>query len=183
MYRIIFQRKNIKKRIILILITILTSLSTTGILVSMAICFLRYIINKDKVKMIKLLKILILPVVAVVIFLISYNIFNSKMETSSYSTRIDDYIASYKAFKDKPIIGNGFKNDDAIIKYMSSFRSNNEGLSNSFMVLLAQGGIYMFIIYFIPFINTLYCSIKNKKKYNNFRFTTWSIILDHNIFV
>ena len=159
-----FKEKISKKRIILIFITILTSLSTTGILISMTICFLRYIINMDKVKMIRYLKILILPIVAVTIILISYNIFNNKMKTSSYSTRIDDYIASYKAFKDKPLIGNGFKNDDAIIKYMSSFRSNNEGLSNSFMVLLAQGGIYMSIIYFIPFINTLYYSIKNKKK-------------------
>ena len=136
-----FKEKISKKRIILIFITILTSLSTTGILISMTICFLRYIINIDKVKMIRYLKILILPIVAVTIILISYNIFNNKMKTSSYSTRIDDYIASYKAFKDKPLIGNGFKNDDAIIKYMSSFRSNNEGLSNSFMVLLAQGGI------------------------------------------
>lgn len=153
-----------KKRVILVTVTIFTSLSATGILIAIAMCFLRYIMNKDRTKIIKVLKLLVLPILIITIILISYNIFNSKMETSSYNTRIDDYIASYKAFKDKPLIGNGFKNDNSIINYMSSFRINNSGLSNSFMVLLAHCGIYMFIIYLIPFIKTLYYSISNKQR-------------------
>ena len=92
------------------------------------------------------------------IWLLSY-----KLSTNSGSIRIDDYKASYKTWIEHGIIlGAGFNNEDAIIENMSKFRKDNQGLSNSTMVVLAEGGIMLFMIYLIPFLLSINYAIKNK---------------------
>lgn len=160
-----FIKKEIsKKNIIIFIITILTTASTTGLILCAFIIFIYYLLKKDSKffgKKIKFILIIIFSIIS--IFFIS-NLIIDKQKTASYYARVDDYVASYNAWKENPIFGNGYKNSDVIIKYMGSFRKNNTGLSNSILVLLAQCGIYMSIFYFIPAIKAIKFGIKNKNK-------------------
>lgn len=159
-----FSKKVKTKKIITLIIVTITTLSTTGIILSTFLCFIYYINKKNSEKFKKYFKILSFPLIIFLVAIVVSTVFNNKFNSSSYNTRIDDYRASYYAFKDEPLFGNGFKNDDAIIAYMSSFRGKNVGLSNSIMVLLAQCGIYIFVIYLYPFLKVLFYGIKNKKR-------------------
>lgn len=152
----VFLIKNEKKsKKIILLFTIITTISTTGIIISCLIIFLDYINKKNKTTIIRYIKILFLPILILILVIISIYFYNQKADTSSYNTRIDDYIASYSAWKQKPIFGNGYGSSDEIKKYMSSFRDGNKGLSNSIMVVLAQGGIIMLFFYFYTIVKVL----------------------------
>lgn len=154
------EKKSIFKTIILIF-TLLTTFSTTGIIICLLMFLLKYFLN-NKNKYLNAMKVLIFPIFLLFIVYIGIFFMKDKMSTSSYSIRIDDYIACFKAWKDNPIFGNGLFDSSAIVKYMSSFRISNQGLSNSLFVLLAQGGIYFLMIYLIP----IFISIKQSLKYN-----------------
>lgn len=148
-------KKFLKK--IIFLFTIITTISTTGIIVSAIIIALDFLKNKYNSKVIRYIKILIFPICIIILGGVSVYFYSLKQDTSSYETRIDDYVSSFLAWKQKPIFGNGYGNNDAIKFYMSSFRADNKGLSNSIMVLLAQGGIVLFMFYFGAIINILKC--------------------------
>lgn len=88
-----------------------------------------------------------------VVVLIALNfLLEQKLGTSSGSTRVDDFAAGYKAWMDAPLFGNGYGNSAAYKKYMSSFRRNNLGFSNSPMQVLAYGGIYLFFPYCVSVV-------------------------------
>lgn len=151
------EKKSVKEKYIL-LITIFTTLSTTGIILGSIL----YVINFVKSKGKQSIKILVLPIIGILVFSIGINLLNDKKGTSSYSFRIDDYIACYKAWIKKPLFGNGYKRTEEIVSNMDSNRTKT-GLSNSIMVLLAQGGIYLFIFYVIPIFRAYKYARINKK--------------------
>lgn len=160
-FELFINKKNIKD-VFILLIAIFTSFSITGIVLSLGLICVYIFLSKEKIKIKKFLKIMLLPIIVLSVTGISYKILVAKQQTSSYLTRMDDYKASYLAWKDSPIYGNGYRNDLSIQKYMSNFRHNNLGLSNSLMVLLAQCGIYLFIFYFMPILKLIKISVKNK---------------------
>ena len=148
----------------LLIITIITTFSTTGyistILIYMFLLINYYFKNSKKIKKIPkyVIPLLLIILLFPCIWLLSY-----KLSTNSGSIRIDDYKASYKTWIEHGIIlGAGFNNEDAIIENMSKFRKDNQGLSNSTMVVLAEGGIMLFMIYLIPFLLSINYAIKNK---------------------
>ncbi len=160
--KFILKRNNKILELILIL-TIITTFSTTGIIVMSLIYILNIIIKfmekesiNKKIKIFMIIAIVFLLIISVIVFI-------QRIKTSSGQTRIDDYKASYEAWKESPIIGNGYDNDEIIKSHMSNFRFSNMGLSNSLMTLLAQGGIYLFILYLFPYIYILVMSIKYKQ--------------------
>ena len=144
---------------ILLLITIFTTTSTTGILLGILIFVIDYI-KKSK----KGLLFMILPFIVLIGILFAFSVFVQKTTSVSYQTRMDDYVACYKTWIEHPIFGSGFMNNNSIREHMSYFRKNNLGLSNSLFVVLAQGGIYLLFIYLIPIISIL----KNKFKQKEF---------------
>lgn len=164
------------KVIFVLLITIFTTISTSGIVVGIVVLFIDFIITKNKGNVVKSLKLMILPFVLLSIILIIGYFIGVKRTSFSYYTRMDDYVASFKAWKQHPVLGNGFKNEDSIIKFMSRARKKNTGLSNSILVVLALDGIYLSITYFVPFIKSFANSIKNKN-IRLFIFTTMVLIL------
>ena len=132
--------------------SVLTTFSTTGIIAMSLIYVLNFIsILVKKQKISKKAK-RIMFIIGGILITISLIYFIQRINTESGSIRLDDYKASFKAWLDYPIFGNGYLNSDCIKAYMSSFRIHNMGLSNSFAVLLAQCGIYLFIFYLIPLI-------------------------------
>lgn len=163
----IIKRNNIIIKTLLI-ISIITTFSTTGIIIVSLIYILKVInlfVQNEKLN--KRLKAAMICFSAFLLVLSSLY-FIQRMKTSSGSIRIDDYKASYMAWKDKPIFGNGYENTKCIEKYMSDFRNHNKGLSNSFMILLAQCGIYLFLLYFFPIICIVIYS--KREKSNNIIF-------------
>ena len=144
------------KTIILILTT-LTTISTISIIFCVLSCIYYYLRNsKENIgKFLKLFKILSIPlIIALSCITINYLIQN-KQKSISYSLRMDDYVATYKAWKKHPIFGNGFKNSDSIKIYMSAYRNDNYGLSNSIGALLYQDGIYLFLLYLVGLIKVI----------------------------
>lgn len=150
------------KKIILV-ITIITTTSTTGIIIATELIFFKILLQKSNKRIVKITKSIWFPIICIILFSIATFFYDFRSETNSYSIRIDDYRASYQAWLEHPIVGNGYGSIEQIEEYMSGFRMNNTGLSNSILVLLAQCGIYWGIIYMTPFILAIVYGIKNQK--------------------
>ncbi len=151
-----------KLKKILLSIAIATTLSTTGIILGLGILIYSKIIKNESGYNKKILKLLSVPFIIVVAAIIILQFFSEKKNTSSYSTRMDDYNAIYSAWKESIIFGNGYNNDEIIKSHMSVFRKYNQGLSSS-LVVLAHGGIYFSCLYILAFIIALMKSKKDKK--------------------
>ena len=164
--------KKSKYRVIILALTVLTTLSTTGIILVSFMIITKYLLTNKKSKIYTVIKIYMFPLVAICLIGVSLYFWNDKMQTSSYESRTDDYRASYLAWKDHPIFGNGYNDTTAIVNYMTNYR----GVSNSFMVVLAEGGIYLFMLYLIPAIRIITYGIKYKNK-NILIFTSIIIFL------
>lgn len=144
---IFLKKKKDKNRIVVFLITIITTISTTGYVLSIIALFADYLLNSERGNIRKTIKIMIIPIVLIATILAVSQIVESKLSTTSATTRIDDFVAGFEAFKDSPIFGNGMGNTYSYQQYMSSFRANNAGLSNSITQILAFGGLVLIIPY------------------------------------
>lgn len=154
-----FKRKILNKYAVIFGITILSTLSITGFLFYLFSLFYKYtFFNKSRIK------VIILPIIFLFFLGIGTTFLNDKQSTNSYSIRSDDYSAGFKAFKDYPIFGSGFLNNNEAIKHMSSYRLYNTGLSNSFIIVLVHGGIYLTLFYLIPIFLNLKKLIFSKNK-------------------
>lgn len=156
------------KRIFIFILTIFTTLSTTGIVISMLMVLSSFIIIKSNKSYKQFLKIILIPILLVFAYNFASYLLNNKIGGHSYNIRIDDFKAAYKAWCDNPIFGVGLSNKNKLLQYISSFRKYNTGFSNSILTLLAEGGIYLFLIYFIPYVRILFSTFKNNKKLNLF---------------
>lgn len=173
-YEILYGKKS-RKRIILLLITIFTTISTSGIIIGQ-ILFLYYYIfnNKEKNKTIRLLKILTIPIIAILFVTVSNTFLNDKMQSTSYNARVNDYTYGIKVWKEYPIFGCGYENTEPITNYLPNYYIG--GLSNSIIELLTEGGIYLFALYVIPLIKYTNISIK-QKKYNQLMYVAVIVYL------
>lgn len=154
-----FNKKIINKYSIIFGISILSTLSITGLLFYLFSLFYKYtFFNKSK------MKIIILPIVFLIILIVGTTFFNDKQGSNSYNIRNDDYVAGFNAFKDYPAFGSGYLNNSIVVKYMSDYRMYNTGLSNSFIIVLVQGGIYLIVFYLLPIFLGLKNLICSKEK-------------------
>ncbi len=154
-----FRKKIINKYSIIFGISILSTLSVTGLLFYLFLLFYKYtFFNNGKIK------IIILPIAFLIILTIGTTFFYDKQGSNSYNIRNDDYTAGFSAFKDNPTFGSGYLNNNGVVKYMSDYRMYNTGLSNSFIIVLVQGGIYLIIFYLAPLLLGLKNLICAKEK-------------------
>lgn len=155
-------RFSLLRRIILTL-GVISTFATTGYIVIIIAFTCKYVFSKSKLSLFNAAKILIVPVFLIIGILIANYLITEKMTYgTSGSTRLDDFRAGYSAWMDSPFIGNGFNNDDSIIRYMNKSvrRQGNYGFSNSPMRILAYGGIYLLL----PYIIGIIASIRNAYK-------------------
>lgn len=161
LFSTLFYNKKVNKfKILIILSSILSSLSTTAILLGIFLIIIKYIkkINKSNIK------ILLIPFILGIGCYFAVTIFIDKTTTSSYSIRLDDIRAVLSAIEERYIIGIGFANNGDVLEYMSSFRSYNTGLSSAFLIVLLNGGIYFSIFYLLPLILAFIKSVRRKEK-------------------
>ena len=161
-------------RVMILLITVLTTLTTTGIVIGLIIIvsmFFLYPIAAQKVFWIKLA---IGIIVAILALMIGIYVIIDKSDSMSFKTRLDDYFACFKAWKTSPVFGVGFLNTDAIIQYMSEFRLDNTGLATGIGSIIAQGGLVLISIYLFRIGYLIVQGIRNRN---------WNIVLFNIVFV
>lgn len=166
MYEVFYSDKYNLKRIIILSLTIFSTMSLTGIYANIIILFsfiiFRY--NKRKISgnIIRAILMVILVIMGPILSDKIQTTFDIKYTTASYGTRIDNYIAGYKAWLENPILGSGYMNMNKIIENYSQFRNNDLGYSNSIFRVLAQGGVYLMFIYAYPILKNIIKVIKDK---------------------
>lgn len=157
------KKSNVRKRIYIL--TIFSTISITGILCVVIIEALDYVLNnKKKDKIYLLFKILFLPILILAVIVIFKITIINKQENdhASYSVRMDDYKASFFAWKEHPILGNGFNNESVTQRYMEDSRNENLGQSNAIGKIAAEGGIILIALYLLPLILNAINAIKKK---------------------
>lgn len=158
------EKKSIYKIIILIL-SVISTFSTTGYIVIILAFVLKYLFTNKTSMIKKIIKVIALPLTFIIAFSFVYKLFIMKLDTSSGNIRFDDFIVGFKAWKHSPIIGSGFGNSDILKLYMGRWRSFNTGFSNSIMEILAQGGIYLILPYLFSYLIGIIKSVRSKNKY------------------
>ena len=152
----IFLSKRISRlRVTILVVTILTTLSTTGILflgaclVIHLIRNMRYMDRKQRL-LVLLGGTILLPVLAVV----SVYTMVLKSDTQSYLMRLSDYVAGVKLWWDYPIFGSGYADLKSLLQYMYS-PDGVLGFSNSLTAVLGTGGLWLALLFYIPHFGTL----------------------------
>lgn len=137
-----------KRKIVILTIAMLTTLSTKAFLELIIIFLCWYQMSISRRKRNRAVNyILLVAAVIVGIFLIQY-ILADKSSSRSYVIRMDMLSSSIKAWFSSPVFGLGYGSNDEILEYSEITRSGN-GLSMGMTAVLAQGGIYLFAIYVI----------------------------------
>ncbi len=154
--------------------------ATLAIMLSLLALFLVVVeLIKDK----KYSKIIIPATIALTIVGVLILFFH-KMKTGwgSFATHIDDFIAALKCWTHYPILGCGYDCEVPIQEFMSDFRKDNLGLSNSAAVVLAEGGIILYIYYFLPFLFMMLAFFKKNRKLAYWAvgmFLFWVVVIFH----
>lgn len=165
---IFIKDKRSYKILVILCISIITTFSTSGIIFALALFYFKLLLTKTNIKIIKFIKVLIIPIILVLIFNTSNYVLNQKKyyATDSYENRSSNIVVSYEMFKEKPIFGWGYLNsEDFLLKqnsmldyYWSGFAVYTNGL----MAYLFQNGIFGLLIYGISLIFAF--KYKNNKK-------------------
>lgn len=156
-------KSKFKKNIIYI--TILTTVSTTGIIISTFILLFDYIFHKEHKSVKKLGKIILLPIICIMSISVFSYLINEKSDTKSYSIRMDDISSSINAWKENVLFGNGFSNSSVTESYMSKeFRNGLTGQSSAYGRIISEGGLYLLYIYLFPMIKLIYNGLNSKNK-------------------
>ncbi len=146
------------KQKVLLVITMLTTLSTKGLIAVMILIALIYLFTHPAKSPSKLiLKSIFAIIVMTAVSIGTFLLLEDKSTTLSYIVRMDDVRATISTWKNHVLFGSGYQEAEEIIQHFSVSRSNN-GLSMGLTILLAQGGIYMITFYALSFILALYAS-------------------------
>ena len=135
--------------IIIFVATVLTSLSTTGIIVAIVLIYAKiYEKFREKIKF-KYSNQVAMVIVVLMCLYVLLDKFSSNVTSSS--VRVDDIMACLKCFSHNIINGVGYQNMNAISPYMA-LRRTDFGISTGLGAILAYGGIIWGIWYIIPFL-------------------------------
>lgn len=156
----LFIKKEFKaKRCILFTVAALSTISMTGIMAVVAIwllyAFFRFPMHSKRGFFVRVAFIIAFLIIGTQVLGYFENMLSIKSATTSYSTRLDNYSAGFRAWLDHPYMGAGYLNMDTIQSYYSSWRLNDIGYANSLFRVLAQGGVYLFVLYLFPVIKAI----------------------------
>lgn len=178
-YTELFLKKKTNYLIMAILtVALISSRAILGIMVTLLaffISFLELIRGKKYAKLVTVASILC--IVAGFIFLLWYK---RNTHFGSFRTHLDDFAATFKCWKDYIFLGCGYGVREPIEAYMSEFRLSNKGLSNSIGMVLAQGGLYLFLFYMIPFALLMTRFFKGNRKlgyWGGGAFALWVVVV------
>lgn len=166
MYELFIRKEFRAKRCILFTIAALSTISMTGILAVAAIwllyAFFRIPMQSKRGLFVRFVFIIAFLIIGTQVFGYFENMLSIKSATTSYSTRLDNYMAGFRAWVDHPYMGAGYLNMDTIQSYYSSWRLNDIGYANSIFRVLAQGGVYLFVLYLLPTIKAIARAVRTQ---------------------
>jgi hypothetical protein len=157
-----------KWRVALLVVTVFTTLSVTGI-IFMALCLVLYtIVCYRQIRRIGkgmlLIAVMIITPVLISFLLKSMSL---KSDTQSFDMRLSDYVGGVRLWMDYPVFGAGFGNLRAFFPYIYS-PDGAIGFSNSVMAVLGTGGIWMALLYYIPHLGMLFPGVTGSGKLSCF---------------
>jgi hypothetical protein len=164
MVQLFVKKKLSKVNIIILMVTIFSTLSTTGVLVSSMLIILKLILARSKNIANLTTKILILIAIMASASIIGNYFIQDKVNGSSgsYKTRMDDLGNGIRSWKEHIFIGHGYGRQDLTMQYTSLNNRGTDGGSSGLMMVLPEGGIYLLSIYLIAVILSVKYGIKNK---------------------
>lgn len=164
LYVELFLKKKTNLLIVFVfLVTLGTSQATVAILVAIAGMFFKFMEMIEGRKYAKLLAVIVIVgAIAAGTGALAFKL--SSVSGGSIKTHLDDFAAALKCWTHYPILGCGYNFEDPIVEFMSDFRKDNLGLSNSGAVVLAEGGIVLWTYYVLPFVIMLSGFFKKNKK-------------------
>lgn len=146
---VFFKRKKNKGTIFLLVAAIISTVSTTGfIMLILTICTFLLLHRNTSVRYKKIMFFIMF--VGCISAALGINwIIEEKLSSHSFASRSENIVTLYRQWMDSPWLGIGF--------------GKSFGGSNSLFAILADGGIHLFLIYFISFIviPLLYLRTKN----------------------
>lgn len=145
-------------------VTILTTLSVTGWITLIILCVYKITNLKIKTKVGYFIKYSIIIAAIVCSIGLIMSLFSTKLASGSGIDRMSHILKEILAFKKNILVGNGFN-------------MYTNGSSNSFFALLADGGLLLFSIYYIPIFGILVYDFIIYKKFNYFIFTFFVMFL------
>lgn len=151
-----FKRKWV---ILLLAITILSTWSTTGLLFLVTIIALRLYIGKNSLRKAES-RLLIIPIILSVAIYAAITLINNKAQSlsgeASLGIRVDHFIAFLKMWLNRPLFGYSYSYLDTFFKYTKY----QVGYSVGLPALLGRSGIFMFMVYAIPWGKNTYVAFK-----------------------
>lgn len=153
---------NLRKQILLI-ITILTTVSTTGFLVLILFFGYQWLFSIDKKggRLKRLIRITSAIPVAIILILVIAFLLTSKSTTGSFSVRNDHLNGCMNAFLHSGFMGIGFTGNTRILV---GYYRYEQGTSVGLPYLLAAGGIELGALFVIPFIYSITISVKKEDR-------------------
>lgn len=159
----LFLRNELKKRrVLVILIAIFSTISTSGMISAVFMCFMyRILVQYGKahrtvmaffVRIVFIPLMLSLGIVFISMFLLDYK---QATDLGNYLSHMNAFSNGFKAFLDKPFTGYGFK-------YGNKMGNTTSG----FFRIMIYGGLPLLSIYMWPFLKSIrYCLIEKKYMY------------------
>lgn len=164
-----------KKKLVPLIIALITSFSTTGYVMMIVMVTLNLLMKRGKTPLSVLLKIIIFPLIIYLAWDVVSLLLIDKLSDKSGLIRLDDMRAWIQLWKKNPIFGAGYGTDD-YISYLASWRSGNVGTSNSVAMILGYGGIWMLMLYVVPCILCIYNAFK-KRCFDSICFTVLFLLM------
>lgn len=175
------RKVNIKKAALL-MVALLSTQSTKALIILIVVFGIRFIMegNEGHSNVYKASKCLISIVLIIGAYFAINTIMSDKMiANNSYIARVNHLMGGVRTWLQSPIFGVGFENDNAFFMNLNSGAGEN-GLSMGLTVLLAYGGLYLALFYFMAFFAALRnSSIKRNKR----PFLYFSLMLFINLFI
>lgn len=164
MVQLFLKKKLNKINITILMATIFSTLSTTGVLVSSVLIILKFIVGKSKKRVNLIVKLLVLPIIIFSAVIVGTYFTKDKVNGSSgsYTVRMDDLGNGIRAWKEHKIIGIGYGRQDLTAGYTTLYNKTNNGASSGLMTVLPEGGIYLLSIYLMAVILSIKYGIKNR---------------------
>lgn len=142
-------------RVVLLFITVLTTMSVVGFLF-LGLCWMISIIRNYRI-MAPRIRTLVLGGTMIALPLVALGlgyIMMIKSDTQSYLMRVSDYTAGVKLWMEEPLFGSGYGNLESLYPYIYS-PNGVLGFSNTLTGVLGTGGLWMAVLFFVPYFGML----------------------------
>ena len=142
-------------RCVLFAVATVTTVSVKAFLLMAAVFTLRYVLWPPT-WLTRRLRMWLFPVLGVGMTLGASVLLWDKLTSVSGVMRLDDVAACLRAFSTAPLFGTGYWNDGSIVPFFSYPDRYNNGLSMGAAVILAQGGLYLSTLYWLPVVGCVW---------------------------